>query len=293
MKERHYTRQQYFSPGMTIAVYYGKNLKSDFSSGSDIRCRRDFWKISYVEQGTGTFLIDDRRYPFEPGFIFLTRPDDFTTFELNTDIQLYNILFLKKTLAGRLHEFGANHDFFAIFDDDWSGSRSEIHDQLYLLNANRKIETLIREMRKEFLREDLNSPMLLNLYLMELLVQMSRLSDRQFSRKRRSCLVSYVLSRLERGYQENFDYKKAASELGITPIYLCSAYRKETGESIGQTQFRIRLKNTKRLLSESRKSVIEISTLCGFNDLSYFYRAFKKDTGMAPGDFRKRYSPYL
>ena len=292
MEERRYTRQKYFSPGMAIAVYRTWNQAKDFNPGSAVRYRRDFWKISYVEQGSGVFLCNENRYPFGPGFIVLSHPDDLTTVELKTDIRIYNILFLRKTLAGWLDEFGADHDFFGIFYES-GPERGKIRDQLYLLNASRKIEALIREMRKEFLREELNSPMLLRLYLMELLVQMNRLSERQFSRKRRSCLVAYVLSRLENDFQTNFDYRQAAAELGITHVYLCAAYRKETGESIGQTQFRIRLKNAKRLLSESRKSVIEISTLCGFNDLSYFYRAFKKDTGMAPGDFRKQYSQFV
>jgi transcriptional regulator, araC family len=292
MEERRYTRQKYFSPGTAIAVYRTWNQARDFLPASAVRFRRDFWKISYVEQGSGVFLCNEERYPFGPGFIILSHPDDLTTVELKSDIRIYNILFFRKALAGWLDEFGAEHDFFGIFYES-DPARSGIRTQLYQLSANRKIETLVREMRREFLREELNSPMLLRLYLMELLVQMNRLSERQFSRKRRSCLVAYVLSRLEKDFQTNFDYRKAAAELGITHVYLCSAYRKETGESIGQTQFRIRLKNVKRLLSESSRSVIEISTLCGFNDLSYFYRAFKKDTGMAPGDFRKEYSRFI
>ena len=72
-----------------------------------------------------------------------------------------------------------------------------MRDQLYLLNANRKIQTLVYEMRKEFLREDCNSIILLKLYLMELLIQMNRQSECQFSPKRRFYLTTYVVLQLE------------------------------------------------------------------------------------------------
>lgn len=285
MKIQRFTKQQYFPHEVAIAVYYTTNYAYKFKPGSENRYLRDFWKITYIEKGSGIHLFNEVRHPFEEGSILLSRPNDLTTAELESDIRLYNILFFKESLGSWLKEAGGNRGFFAVFQND--KQQNSIHDPVCQLKGNRKIKMLVKEMRREFLRGDFNSPMLLKLYLMELLMQMSRLCDRQFSRNRRSCLASCVLSRLEQDYSEEFDYRKAAADLGITHIHLCSAYRKETGETIGQSLLRIRLKNAKRLLTESRKSIIEISTLCGFNDLSYFYRAFKKETGMAPGDFRK------
>lgn len=50
------------------------------------------------------------------------------------------------------------------------------------------------------------------------------------------------------------------------------------------------MKHAFRLLMETDKTVLEISSLCGFHDLSYFYRAFRKETGTSPGKFRRKYS---
>lgn len=288
MKERRYTKQQYFSPGMQVAVYHCITPRKCFEPGCNVRNKRDFWKITYIRHGEGLLITNERPYPFHSGFIFLTRPDDLTTFELQEDVELCNILFFHNTLLPWLNEFGEEDEFFKIFQD--SSEQNEIRAQMYQMNANQKIETLVAEMQREFLREDTCSPHLLKVYLQQLLLQMKRLGERQFTQKRRYNLISYVLSNLEKNYSENFDYHKAASKLGITHIYLCSVYRREMGESIGQTQFRIRLKNAKRLLTESSKSVIEIAAICGFNDLSYFYRSFKKDTGKTPIDFRKHHS---
>lgn len=282
--------KDFFQSNLPIAVFRGRNLKSMYNAESHVLYRRDFWKIFYIHSGNGTLVINGKRYPFGPGFICLIHPDDLTTFELESDINLSNLLFRKKVIADRIGELKGDNDFFSIFEDSHPREKNMIRDQLYLINSNRRIQSLVREMRREYLRDDQNSGMMLKLYLTELLIQMTRLSSRTFSRKRRGFMTAYVLSRIEQNYAEPFDYHKAASELGITLIHLCSAYRKECGESIGRTLFRIRIKNAKRLLLETGKSVIEVSCLCGFNDLSYFYRAFKKETGMPPGDFRRKFS---
>lgn len=282
--------KDFFSPDLPIAVFRGKNTRAMYNAETHVLYRRDFWKIFYIYSGTGILVINGKRYPFGPGFICLIHPDDLTTFELESDITLSNILFQKKVIADWLGELKGDNDFFSIFEIPHQETRHMIRDQLYLINSNRKIQTLVQEMRREYLRNDPNSAMMLKLYLTELLIRMTRLSSRTFSRKRRGSMIAYVLSRIEQNYMEPFDYQKAAADLGITHIHLCNTYRKEYGESIGQTLFRIRIKNTKRLLLETKKPVIEISTLCGFNDLSYFYRAFRKETGISPGEFRKKFA---
>ena len=282
----------FLPPNLPVAVQRGHNKRSMYNTESRILYRRDFWKIFYIFSGRGTLVINNKHYSFGPGFLCLIRPDDLTTFELDTDIDLSNILFRKREIADFLGELKDENDFFSIFDDDAPEHSSVIRDQLYLIDSDRRILALVKEMRREYLRDDQNSGLMLKLHLVELLIRMTRLSARNFSRKRRDVLAAYVLNRLEQNlnFAEPFDYQRAANELGITHFHLCNAYRKSCGETIGETLFRIRMKHAFRLLMETDKTVLEISSLCGFHDLSYFYRAFRKETGTSPGKFRRKYS---
>ena len=280
----------FLPPNLPVAVLRGHNKRSMYNTESRILYRRDFWKIFYIFSGRGTLVINGKHYSFGPGFLCLVRPDDLTTFELDTDIDLSNILFRRRVIDGFLSELKDENDFFSIFDADSPGHSSVIRDQLYLIDSDRRIQALVREMRREYLRDDQNSGLMLKLHLVELLIRMTRLSARNFSRKRRDVLAAYVLNRLEQNFAEPFDYQRAANELGITHFHLCNAYRKSCGETIGETLFRIRMKHAFRLLMETDKTVLEISSLCGFRDLSYFYRAFRKETGTSPGKFRRKYS---
>ncbi len=283
---RIYTKQRFLKHGKDIAVFNGCNPKRIFSPGLNIRYKREFWKISYIASGSGILVVNEKRYPMQSGFIFLVRPDDLTTFELDEDVRLYTIVFTEELIEQLLGTFHLQGSFFSFFKHLSPEGHKELKDQRYMLEINRRITMLIREMRKEFLRDEQNSPVLLRTYLVELLVQLERLSERQFPQKRKHNLADYVTSLLTKDYQNDFDYHKTADELGITHIHLCSAYKKATGLTIGQMQLKIRLDNAKRMLLENDTSVSEISSLCGFNNVSYFYRAFRKEYGMPPREFQ-------
>lgn len=91
MKIQRFRKQQYFSHEVAIAVYYTVNYAYKFKPGSENRYLRDFWKITYIEKGSGVHLFNEVRHPFEEGSILLSRPSDLTTAELESDIRLYSL----------------------------------------------------------------------------------------------------------------------------------------------------------------------------------------------------------
>ena len=55
-------------------------------------------------------------------------------------------------------------------------------------------------------------------------------------------------------------------------------------------QNKLRIENAKQMLLMGRTSVGEISSLCGFEDQLYFSRAFKKEVGISPTEYREKSS---
>jgi two-component system response regulator YesN len=55
------------------------------------------------------------------------------------------------------------------------------------------------------------------------------------------------------------------------------------------TEYRTQMKieRAKDLMERGEYSVAELSDVLGFNDPSYFWRVFKKVTGMNPTDYQK------
>jgi AraC family L-rhamnose operon regulatory protein RhaS len=61
-----------------------------------------------------------------------------------------------------------------------------------------------------------------------------------------------------------------------------------TGQTWADYLSRLRIEYACKLLAETNRSIVAIAFECGYEDLSSFYRAFKRQTGHSPGDWRDR-----
>lgn len=102
--------------------------------------------------------------------------------------------------------------------------------------------------------------------------------------------VSPVLEKLETQYNHPIRLEDLASELYVTPQYLCRVFKKYTKETIFSYLLTIRINKAKELLiNHTELRIQDIIALCGFSDTSYFIAQFKKATGYTPLQFRKLY----
>ena len=78
-----YKNKTFFNTRFPFAIRHVDNLKADFNLTK--RFCREFWKITYVVSGTGSFVINDRKFPIQPRSLFLVHPSAFTTFDINEE----------------------------------------------------------------------------------------------------------------------------------------------------------------------------------------------------------------
>ena len=286
-----FTASQFFRKNIPFTIFQVQNRPEVYPVGDVQLHTREFWKITYITEGSGILRINNRSYSFSPGFVWLSHPDDVTTWELSEPITLYNILFLQNFIEYYLQRLNKDHLFFSIFDPEYKLELSMNHELVHLLDANSKIYPLIRKMEHEFEQDNIDSEELLRLYLVELLIELSRLSVHSYARKRKEEIVHFINSYLEHHYTDPLNIDKIAEEIGYSRGYLFSFYKQKTGTTIGWNLQDIRLNHAKRLLRECDFPVEKICYRCGFSDISNFYRMFKKQTGESPAEFRKKQEP--
>ncbi len=73
-----------------------------------------------------------------------------------------------------------------------------------------------------------------------------------------------------------------------TPAF-CRYFKKRTNKSFMQFLNEMRIGEACRFLVNENSSVADICFSCGFNNISYFIRQFKKITGYTPLDYRKKF----
>lgn len=79
-----------------------------------------------------------------------------------------------------------------------------------------------------------------------------------------------------------------AAELNITPNYLSSIFKKDTGENLSTYMKRIRMEHAKELLSGTNQKIGDICAACGFVSVSYFCQSFREYFGVSPKRYREQ-----
>jgi AraC-like DNA-binding protein len=256
-----------------------------------VRCQREFWKIIYVESGSGLKVINSRKYPFKAGSIFLIHPEDNTTFIIDSEyIEIYNILFMPELIASAIGSLSDDFNFFSILHRSFHKEIPlEQRECLYVLESNTEIHRMVKNIEKESKAQLSNYRNAIIFKLLDLLIAVSRLGSKKLKKQRKSTVVHYVNHVIDTHYREDFDLEFLAEKVDLNKSYLCRLYRSTTGKTISHAIRDRRLAVAKAQLTNTRKTISEICYDCGFNDLSYFYRSFTANTGFNPGRYRKKF----
>lgn len=88
-------------------------------------------------------------------------------------------------------------------------------------------------------------------------------------------------------YNENLTLKKLSEHLNLNSSYLSTLFKKELGKTVTDYITQTRIKQALLLLNSTRQSMGDVANQCGFDDINYFSRIFKKYQGMSPSSYRK------
>ncbi|MBX6312333.1 MAG: helix-turn-helix domain-containing protein [Isosphaeraceae bacterium] len=103
--------------------------------------------------------------------------------------------------------------------------------------------------------------------------------------------VRRYLEELRRAFFEPGDIDQAAARLGLSRRRFTQLFREVAGTSWSDHVTGLRIEHACRLLRETPRSIMAIAFECGYEDLSSFYRAFKRRMGLTPSEWRQRRTP--
>lgn len=97
-----------------------------------------------------------------------------------------------------------------------------------------------------------------------------------------------ILEYIEKKYDTEISIKYAASICGFSESHFMKIFKSFTGKSFTQYLNDYRLEVALNLLINSDLKIIDIAENIGFNNFSYFIRAFSKRYNVTPSEFRKK-----
>jgi AraC-like DNA-binding protein len=98
--------------------------------------------------------------------------------------------------------------------------------------------------------------------------------------------INATKSYIQNHFLEILSIEALASIAHLSASHLLARFKKEVGVSPIQYQIDLKLRKAKDLLTDPYLSVKEIALQCGFEDINYFGRLFRKHHHLTPGQWR-------
>lgn len=99
-------------------------------------------------------------------------------------------------------------------------------------------------------------------------------------------IIKRILDYVKINYSKDISLKILANDLNTNANYLGQLFKEETNEHFSDYLNIIRINKAKELLKNTVRSTKDISDAVGYRDVNYFYKTFKKYSGVSPSDFR-------
>ncbi|WDV44939.1 AraC family transcriptional regulator [Clostridiaceae bacterium M8S5] len=99
-------------------------------------------------------------------------------------------------------------------------------------------------------------------------------------------LIKKVINYITQNYDKYLSLSDVANKVKLSPGYLSTNFKKETGESFTSYLNKVRIENSKLLFETTDHSIVDIALAVGFDNQNYFTTVFKKYTGLTPKKYR-------
>lgn len=260
-----------------IVFIYDRNGKASKHS-------HEFLEIGYVISGSGIYYSENTQYKINPGDVMITMPG-VEHLERITEDEQADIIYL-----------GISKDILQIM------SLMELSlTKVVFAGDTPEVFNLFRNILIESVSHNYKYEYVIDHYAATLMIILARIAKKSENNISVSTNLSGLLEiRKEKIVDEIINYFDAnltkdidsieiiASKFFISTHHLMKLFKNSTGYSIKQYYLSLKIKKAKEILVLTDNKIESISEMLNFVDISYFYRVFKKATGLTPLMYRMK-----
>jgi AraC family transcriptional regulator len=87
---------------------------------------------------------------------------------------------------------------------------------------------------------------------------------------------------------EEFSLERLAAQAGLSKFHFQRLFKTAVGVSPSQYLIDLRVNEARRLLRETKMSVIDVALEVGYANPSHFAQLFRRETGLSPSNYRRQ-----
>ena len=251
----------------------------------------DYIELAYVISGKLYHYIDGERIPLSKGdFVFLNY-GDLHQYKLQTGKTAYiiNCAFLPSFLNNTLtscrdfNEVLSMHPFFY---------RKELLKEnpcrfVFKDSKDKRVRYLLEDMIKEYNSPDSGNDEIMKSHLKEIIIRAMRQISGDINETNDSFVTKALRYASENMAVSDLSINKLADAVGMSRQHASKKFKDATGKSFGEHLRFLRINYCCESLPKSDKQISDIAEEAGYRDMNTFYKHFKLETGMTPGEFKK------
>jgi AraC-like DNA-binding protein/mannose-6-phosphate isomerase-like protein (cupin superfamily) len=253
-------------------LYSGTLKKSP--NWSDNCHTHDFCEILFITSGKGSIIVDNKEYLIKSG-----------------NLIIYNSGCSHSEISDTSDPLEIN--FFGFKNIEISGLKPDcliknncdciIETGIYSDILGNYINELIIETEKQQAYYNDISKALLEIILLLILRILSYGNENYIKLN-----DSYIKAKkfIDENYTENITLDDVCSPLYISKYYLSHIFKEISGMPVIKYIIKMRMDKAKKLLTQTDKTINEISALVGYIDTPYFIRVFKNTEKLTPKQYR-------
>lgn len=253
----------------------------------------EYFEISFVHKGTGTFRIGNRLYDLHPGDLIVLGNTEMHNLlsDNHNPIDMVSIYFLPELVArpgstdldfellSFFYNFGSAHGNYIEAGSIDSAGLSTHLETAYSAFISREPHYKLR------IRNELYDILLILLkHFEQNLVPEKEQYDKRLNDVRR---LHPVFRLIENNYNSSISLEEASLAANMSRHYFCRFFKKTTGSTFIQYIHQVRIDRAKQLMLTSNLSITQIALEVGFESVSHFFRVFHRLTLLTPLKYLK------
>lgn len=176
-----------------------------------------------------------------------------------------------------------------VLTQEWGLDLSCFH----LINTKDLSEIINRFIKIGVKERSREKDLIASLALKELMIRLSQTQAREMLEKTYKELASgnrlaHVVDYIKKNIRENMNLEELASQACMSKAHFLRTFKMELGQTPMDFVLKERLKLARQYLLIGGFQIQEVSVMSGFNNITYFIRAFKTEYGSTPKVFQRQ-----
>ena len=253
--------------------------------------KHDFWEIVYVDSGEVSIIAESEGYTLTQGMAVFHKPNEYHNIWSNGSYaKVFIITFecfdkLMELFKNRIAVLSELEK--SIFSNILTISKKTFSEPLNIPEQTALVKSQNYFYGNEQLIKNYLEIMLLSIAEREAEQDKEMWKSGTAVKQHKKNMTEVIISVLRENMYSSMSFSELSKKTCFSKSYITKLFKADVGIGVMEYYLNLKIDEAKKLISEKKMSVTEISNALCFSSIHYFSRIFKVKTGLSPKQYEK------